>query len=124
MKSRILFVDDEPNMLELISNFFREEGCDAVTARTGSDALRLAQESEFDLVVLDIHLSNENGLLLLSEFKKKLPKLPVVLFTGLPKDDELVDQALVRGASGFMRKTDSLDHLFEAVRTYLPSRST
>jgi DNA-binding response OmpR family regulator len=123
MKSRVLFVDDEPSMLELVSSYFREEGVDAATALTGNEALRLARENQFDLIVLDIHLSDENGLLLLTQFKKSHPTLPVVLFTGLPKDDELVDQALVRGASGFMRKTDSLDDLFKAVRSYLPSRS-
>jgi DNA-binding NarL/FixJ family response regulator len=42
------------------------------------------------------------------------------MFTGLPEGDELMEQAAARGASGFMRKGDSLDDLLAAVRVYLP----
>jgi DNA-binding NtrC family response regulator len=121
MKPRILLVDDEASMLELVSGFFREQGYEVRTAQTGKEAMQLADDNAFDLAVLDIHLNDENGLVLLSFFKGRFPNLPVVLFTGLPQDDYLVDQALARGASGFMRKTDSLENLCEAVRTYLPA---
>jgi DNA-binding NarL/FixJ family response regulator len=84
--------------------------------------MRLADEGRFDLAVFDINMAGENGLQLLSYFKKDYPDLPVVLFTGLPENEELLDQALARGASGFMRKTDSLEDLCAAVRTYLPNR--
>lgn len=124
MKPRILLVDDEASMLELTSDFFGREGYDVATARTGREAMQLADQQVFDLVVLDIHLREESGLVLLSFFKGRFPDLPIVLFTALEDEDELVDQALARGASGFMRKTDTLDNLCEVVRSYLPSRST
>jgi CheY-like chemotaxis protein len=122
MKPRILFVDDETSMLEILSLYFHDKGYDVATAETGLEAMRLADEGRFDLAVFDINMAGENGLQLLSYFKKDYPDLPVVLFTGLPENEELLDQALARGASGFMRKTDSLEDLCAAVRTYLPNR--
>jgi DNA-binding NtrC family response regulator len=122
MKPRILFVDDETSMLEILSLFFRDKGYEVVTAETGLEAMRLADEGRFDLAVFDINMAGENGLQLLSYFKSSFPGLPVVLFTGLPENEELLDQAVARGASGFMRKTDSLEDLCAAVRSYLPNR--
>jgi len=122
MKPRILFVDDEASMLAILSLFFRDQGYEVVTAETGKEAMRLANEGGFELAVFDINLAGENGLQLLSFFRSSFPGLPVVLFTGLPEDEELQDQALARGASGFMRKADSLEDLCAAVRSYLPGR--
>jgi DNA-binding NarL/FixJ family response regulator len=82
--------------------------------------MRTADEGHFDLAILDINLAGENGLELLGYFRTNFPKLPVVMFTGLPGGDELLDQAMAKGASGFMRKTDSLDDLLAAVQVYLP----
>ena len=107
-------------MRELLSDYFRQKGYDITTAATGQAAMKLADEGHFDLAILDINLADENGLQLLGYFKTNFPKLPVVMFTGLPQGDELLEQAAARGASGFMRKTDSLDDLFAAVQAYVP----
>ena len=119
MNPSILLVDDEAVILEMLSNYFRPKGYEVTTASTGQAAMALADEGRFDLAILDIRLAGENGLELLGSFKANFPKLPVVMFTGLPEDD-LLDQAMARGASGFMRKTDSLDDLLAAVQVYLP----
>jgi len=119
MSPRILFVDDDLPILQMLSAFFSGKGYEVVTATTGQEAMALADEGRFDLTVLDIKLAGENGLELLGYFKANFPKLPVVMFTGMP-DDDLLDQAMARGASGFMRKTDSLDDLLAAVKVYVP----
>jgi DNA-binding response OmpR family regulator len=119
MNPRILFVDDEAGILETLSAFFRLKGYDMTTARTPQEAMALADEGRFDLAILDINLAGENGLELLGYFRANFPSLPVVMFTGLP-EDELLDQAMARGASGFMRKTDSMDDLLAALQVYVP----
>ena len=121
MKPAILYVDDDLSMLEIFATYFRDQGYEVVTTTSGDQALRLADAGRFSLAVFDIHLAGENGLELLSYFKTNFPKLPVVMFTGLPADDELLDEALARGASGFMSKKDSLKDVCEAVRSYLPN---
>jgi CheY-like chemotaxis protein len=119
MKPRILFVDDDAPILQMLSAFFRGKGYEVTTANTGQEAIALADGGYFDLTVLDIRLAGENGLELLGYFKANFPKLPVVMFTGMP-DDDLLDQAMARGAAGFMRKSDSVDDLLAAVQVYVP----
>jgi len=119
MKARILFVDDEAPIRELLSLYFRKKGCEVATATTAREATALAGQKQFALAILDINLAGENGLELLSYFKTNYPQLPVIIFTGLADDEDLLDQAMARGASGFMRKTQSLDELFAVVQPYL-----
>lgn len=121
MKPAILYVDDDVAMLEMFALYFRDQGYTVATAGSGAQAMKAADAERFDLAVFDINLAGENGLQLLSYFKTNHPGLPVVMFTGLPERDELLDEALARGASGFMRKKDSLKDLGEAMRSYLPS---
>ena len=120
MKPSILYVDDDASMLEIFATYFRDQGYEVVTAASGDQALRLADAERFSLAVLDIHLAGESGMELLSYFKTNFPSVPVVMFTGLPENDELLDAALARGASGFMSKKNSLQEVCEAVRSYLP----
>ena len=108
-------------MLEIVSVYFGDQGYEVATAVSGAEAMRVAEKRRLDLAILDIHLANENGMDLLSRFKSIFPALPVILFTGYPENDELLDEALTRGASGFMRKQNSLIKLGEVMRTYLPN---
>jgi DNA-binding response OmpR family regulator len=120
MKPHILFADDDAAIRELLSGFFKLKGFDVTLATAGREAMEMADTRRFDLAILDINLAGENGLELLGYFRKNFPKLPVVMFTGLPGEEGLLDQAMARGASGFMRKTDSLDDLLAAVQVYMP----
>ena len=104
----------------LFSDYFRQNGCEVATAATGREALELAKQAQFDVAVFDIRIAGENGLEVLSHFKNCFPKLPIVMFTGLAEGDDLVEQARLRGASGFMRKTDPLEDVFDAVKAYMP----
>jgi CheY-like chemotaxis protein len=122
MKPHILFADDQEAIRELLSEYFRQKGYDVTTAATGGAAMRLADSKHFDLAILDINMAEENGLQLLGYFKANFPTLPVVMFTGMAEGDELLEQAMARGASGFMRKSDTMDDLYAAVQVYLPKK--
>ena len=119
MRPHLLFVDDEVTMRELLSNYFNAKGYHVSIAATGSEAMAMADHGPIHLVVMDINLGGENGLELLKFFKSNFPKLPVIMFTGLPGDEELIEQAMFRGANGFMRKAESLDNLFAVVKSYV-----
>ena len=108
-------------MCELLSGYFRDKGYEVATATAGRAAIDLADKQRFDLAVFDIHIAGENGLELLGYFKSHYPELPVVMLTGMAGGDELMEQARLRGASGFMRKTDPMEDLFAAVKSYLPA---
>jgi DNA-binding NtrC family response regulator len=119
MRPHILFVDDEITLRELLSNYFRAKGYDVSIAATASEAIAMADQGPLHLVIMDINLAGENGLELLKFFKSNFPKLPVIMYTGMADAEELIEQAMFRGANGFMRKTDSLDNLFSVVKSYV-----
>src|SRR6185436_6328273 len=96
---RILIIDDEPAIRSMISEGLRGLGYDTEVADRGPAALELAQESPFDLVLLDIHLhgSSMDGIAVLEALKKQDPELDVVLMTGDPELNTAI-QALRLGA--------------------------
>jgi len=120
MNQRILFVDDEVPIRELLSMYFRKHGCTVTTAATSEEALSLVGQEPFDLAILDVNLAGQSGLELLGVLKAKKPAMPVVIFTGLGSDPALVEEARAKGADGFMNKTESLGSLLREVQRLLP----
>lgn len=117
---RILFVDDEAPTRELISMHLRRFGYDVTTAMTAGEGRDFLKGQAFDLAVFDVDLAGENGMDLLVYSKGKRPTLPVILFTGLNVDEELVREARNRGAEGCMSKTQPLAELVAEVRRLAP----
>ena len=62
MISRILLVEDEPNVLIIVSDLLRSEGCSVATAADGAAGLSAASEGPFDLLILDVMLPKLGGL--------------------------------------------------------------
>ena len=83
VKPRILFVDDEPPIRELLSLYLRKKGLEVTTAMTAQEARDIAAKAPVSLAILDINLVGESGLELLSYFRSTYPSVPVILFTGL-----------------------------------------
>ena len=118
MKQHILFVDDEVPLRETLSLYFKLKGFAVTAAESGAEARRLAKKHSFNLAIVDIDLGGENGLELLEFLKRAYPKLPVIMFTSLGYDPALVSEAMAKGASAYLSKTESLDNLLkEAQRT-------
>lgn len=113
MKQHILFVDDEVPLRETLSLYFKMKGIGVTAAETGAEAKRLAESGSFNLAIVDLDLGGENGLDLLDFFKRTYPSLPVIMFTSLGYDPELVKQAVEKGAHAYLSKTESLDTLLK-----------
>lgn len=111
MKQHILVVDDEPPILELLSDYFKKHGYEVSSASNAADALRLLQEKPPHLVILDVLLADTDGLEVLGQIKAAHPKLPVIIMTGIGFDEELLQDAVQKGAAGFVSKTAPLDQL-------------
>ncbi|SRR6266478_5788429 len=124
MSRHILFVDDEVPIRETLALYFRAKGMKVTTAETGEEAIRLSTEIPFSLVILDVKLGNESGLDLLERFKRMHPNLPVIMFTSLGEDPDLLTEALAKGASAYMSKSESLDQLMKAVERSMQTAST
>jgi len=79
MSKRILVVEDEINLLALYRTELEEDGFSVETAENGTDALKVAETFEPDLVILDIKLGDDEGLRVLSDLKNQSKDRPVIL---------------------------------------------
>lgn len=88
VKTKILVVDDESAIRELLSGFLESEGYVVHTAKSGNEALTEADEFEPDLIMLDIILPDLDGISVYQELKKKSAssRIPVIFFSTLGKE--------------------------------------
>ena len=117
MRPRLLVLDDEETMCRLLAAFFEGKGYDVTAATAAADAMRLADSEPFAVCIFDLNLAGESGLELLGFFKSNFPDLPIIIYTGI-EDEGSVEMAMFRGASGYLRKGEPLENLFEAVKSY------
>jgi DNA-binding NtrC family response regulator len=119
MNEHILVVDDEAPIRDLLSTFFRKRGYRVSTAATADEAQGAVADPSLNLVILDIALAEADGLELLARLKSSHPKLPIIILTGMGFDDELLQEALQKGASGYVSKTLPLEQLLMEVHRTL-----
>jgi DNA-binding response OmpR family regulator len=121
MSQHILVVDDEAQIRELLCVYLIKQGFEVSSAATSQETLRILQEKQIDLVVLDIGLADEDGLRLLADIKKNQPALRVVMLTGMGFVEDLLQEAHQKGADGYVSKVLPLDELLMAIqRTFKP----
>jgi DNA-binding response OmpR family regulator len=119
MKQHILVVDDEAPIRNLLTTYFQKRGYRVTSVATAEEARRCADETPLNLIILDIDLSDADGLDLLAMFRKAYPQLPIIMLTGMGYDDELLEEALRKGATGYVSKTLPLDQLLMEVHRAL-----
>jgi two-component system response regulator PilR (NtrC family) len=121
MKTRILVVDDERSMREMLSILLEREGYEAVEAKNGQEALQLFEASVFDLVISDIQMPGINGIELLARIKKLAPEVPVLMITAFATAEQAVD-AIKLGAFHYFTKPFNNDEIRALVRNALEKR--
>jgi putative two-component system response regulator len=114
--TRLLLVDDEPIVRELIEEILREAGYDVVSADSAERAAELIDDPSLRLVVSDLVMPGLNGLELLGLVRDRRPSMPVVLVTGAGTQAHLT-QALAEGAAGLILKPFTHAELLDAVST-------
>jgi DNA-binding response OmpR family regulator len=119
MKQRLLVVDDEPQICELLNLYLTRQGYEVATSPTSAEALRLLATDPVDLVVLDIGLAQEDGLQVLERIKQRHPALKVVMLTGMGFVEDLLQEAHQKGADGYVSKVLPLDELLATIQRTL-----
>lgn len=112
---RVLVVDDEANIAELISMALRYEGWQVTTAHTGSKAVAAAKETQPDAVVLDMMLPDFDGLEVLRRMRGLDPGLPVVFLTAKDAVEDRI-AGLTAGGDDYVTKPFSLEELVARLR--------
>ena len=115
---RILVVEDERPIAELIERGLVAEGYRVTWAGDGSEGERLALGGGFDLVLLDRLLPGRDGLEVLSAIRARAPELPVVLLTARGETEDKVE-GLDLGADDYITKPFAFDELLARIRAQL-----
>jgi two-component system, NarL family, invasion response regulator UvrY len=120
---KILLVDDHAivrvGLRQMLTDAF--DRLDVTEVGTGQEALTKAQESSWDLVILDINLPDTNGLDVLKKLKALCASLPVVVLSFHPEEQYAV-RAMKGGASAYVTKDTAPQELATAVKTVLSGR--
>jgi DNA-binding response OmpR family regulator len=120
--SRVLVVDDEPSMQRMIVNYLNAHNMRSSAVGNRKDMLRAFVAEEPDVVILDLHLGQEDGLDLLRDIRAK-STVPVILITGhrVEEIDQVVGLEL--GADDYIMKPFGLRELLARLRALLRRRS-
>jgi two-component system response regulator PilR (NtrC family) len=120
--ARILVVDDERSIRELLEIFLKKEGFDVHTATGAEDALERAKSTEFDLIISDIKMAGMSGIDLLRHLRDAGFNGQFILLTAFASADTAI-QALKMGAFDYILKTENfIEELTVVVRHALESR--
>jgi two-component system OmpR family response regulator len=112
---RVLVVDDETAMTELLSMALRYEGWDVRSAGDGATAIRLARTLRPDAVVLDIMLPDMDGLEVLHRLRSETPEIPVLFLTAKDTVEDRIT-GLTAGGDDYVTKPFSLEELVARLR--------
>ncbi len=104
---RVLVVDDDPTIIDVLSAFLETKGYSVHTCSNGQQGLEAIEQEEFDLVISDIEMAGVNGFELLRQTRKNYPRIGIVLMTGYEEAHPL-SSALRAGADGYISKPFSL----------------
>jgi two-component system OmpR family response regulator len=115
---RVLVVDDEPSIRELVQVALKFHGCAVITAATGNDALRLADSDRPDLIVLDLMLPDIDGFEVVRRLRAGGNEVPVIFLTARDTTSDTVT-GLALGGDDYITKPFSVEALVARVRAVL-----
>src|SRR6201992_1599600 len=115
---RVLVVDDEPSLAELLSSVLRYEGWSVQTAATGAEAVRVGREFRPDAVVLDIMLPDFDGIEVMRRLRAELPGVCVLFLTARDAVEDRV-AGLTAGGDDYVTKPFSLEEVLARLRGLL-----
>jgi len=115
MATRLLWVDDEIELLKPHILFLKEKGYEVDTVNNGSDAIDMVHESDFDLVFLDENMPGINGLETLSKIKEHSPSLPIIMITK-SEEESIMEEAIGSKISDYLIKPVNPNQILLSVK--------
>ena len=112
---RVLLVDDEEELVLTLKERLMLRSIDADSATTGTEALRLVQDKEFDVVVLDVKMPGMDGLEVMKEMRALFPNMRIILLTGRGSEKES-EIGMKQGAFDYLVKPVDIEELIRKMR--------
>ena len=110
---KILIVEDEPKVSDLLERWFRKKGFATMVAFNGEQAMQAAQMSNYAVILLDLGLPLMDGWMVLKELRAQGNHCPVIVVTAL---DVSLEEVLAAGANGLVSKPFKLQSLLATVK--------
>ncbi len=117
IRGSILVVDDEPALIETITQALTEEGYFAVGATDGAAALDILAYVQVDLILLDMQMPGVTGWQVASVLRARSVGTPILVMTGHTNAQQAANDI---GAAGYLQKPFDLDLLFSEISTHIP----
>ncbi|MDD5141576.1 MAG: response regulator [Verrucomicrobiales bacterium] len=115
-KHKILMVDDDPAIRQILLHILEDEGYFVLTAANGVEALALASTTKFDLALLDLNMPVKDGWETFKQLSTKNPQLPIILITARPNQ---FFPALASGVDALLEKPLDFEKLSNTIHTLL-----
>ena len=120
-KARIMVIDDEESMCKFMKIMLNREGYEVTTSQSGSEALNILKERNYDLVIADLMMPGLNGLELLSRVKSLDPDANFIVMTAYASVDTAIE-ALKKGAYDYLTKPFKVDEIRIAIKKALEQK--
>lgn len=117
-EARLLVVDDEPNIVELLSASLRYAGFDVATASDGQQALKLVHSFQPDMVVLDVMMPGIDGFEVVRRMRANRQHVPVLFLTARDATEDKI-AGLTLGGDDYITKPFSLEEVIARIRAVL-----
>jgi len=120
-KETILFVDDEESILNVVTEFFKRQGYQILTAGNGAEAMKIIENEKVDCCFTDINMPVMNGLDLAENIRLHDNTMPVIIMTGYPSLENTI-QTIKNGVVDFLIKPVNLKQMELCMRRVLRQR--
>ncbi len=111
---RVLLVDDEAGFVDVLQKRLGRRGLKITPAISGTSAIKILRENDFDVVILDLKMEDMDGIEVLRIFKKMVPDLPVIMLTG-HGSEQAAREGMASGAFDYLLKPCDLDDLLNKI---------
>ncbi len=115
-KTSVLIVDDNKSLCRVLSYILNQKGYATTIASDGLEAIKLVEETSFDIILMDLRMPHMNGVEAFKEIKKLRPDAAVVMMTAYSVE-ELVQEALEEGAFGIVYKPLDTEKIVTLIET-------
>lgn len=115
---RVLIIEDDLRVAELIKRGLEEQGFETTTAFDGLSGKKLALQNDYDLIITDVILPKIDGIDLCKEIRQRLPDIPIIMLTALGTTDDKVE-GFDAGADDYLVKPFEIRELLVRIRALL-----
>jgi len=120
--ARILIVDDDESIREVLTSILTDEGYIVEAVDTGEKAIKATHEKFYNLALIDIRLPDMEGTKLLTKLKDTVPKMRKIIITGYPTLQNAIE-AVNKGADAYILKPIDMEETLKVIREQLQKQA-